>query len=111
MTEDLRIRELMDRMPAAFQPQKAGGVEAVIQYHLTGEESGDWVIRIEGGECKVERGTADDPTLTLTADSDDYIKVVTGQLNGMTAFAQGKLKLKGDISLAMKLQNFFKMPA
>lgn len=110
MTDELTVQELMGRMPAAFQPEKAEGVEAVVQYHLSGDQGGDWVVRIEDGECTVEEGTVDDPTLTLRADAEDYVKVVTGEMNGMTAFAQGKLKLKGDISLAMKLQNFFKTP-
>lgn len=110
MADELTIDELMSRMPEAFRPEKAEGVEAVVQYHLTGDQGGDWVIRIEDGTCEVEEGTTDDPNLTLTADAQDYVKVVTGDIDGMSAFAQGKLKLKGDISLAMKLQGFFKMP-
>ena len=111
MTEDLTIEEVMNRMPKAFQPEKAQGVEAVVQYHLTGEEEGDWIVTIDDGTCEVERGVAEDPTLTLRADSEDYLKVLTGELNAMNAFAAGKLKLKGDLSLAMKLMNYFKLPA
>ena len=111
MSEELTIEEVMNRMPPAFQPEKAQGVEAVVQYHLTGSEAGDWVVRIADGACTVEKGTAESPKLTLTADSDDYLKVLTGELNAMSAFAEGKLKLQGDLSLAMKLMGFFKLPA
>lgn len=110
MTEELTIETLMGRMPKAFVPEKAGDVQAVIQYHLTGEHAGDWIVRIEEGTCTVEQGVDEDPKLTLTADSEDYVKVITGELNAMSAFAGGKLKLKGDLSLAMKLQSWFKMP-
>lgn len=110
MTDKLTIDTLMGRMSKAFLPEKAGDKEAVIQYHLTGEDSGDWVVEIKGGECSVEQGTVEDPDLTLTADSSDYVRVITGELNAMNAFAGGKLKLKGDLSLAMKLQSWFKMP-
>ena len=48
--------------------------------------------------------------LTLTADGGDFLQLITGELNAMSAFAQGKVKLKGDLSLAMKLMDFFKLP-
>jgi putative sterol carrier protein len=108
MTE-ITLKELMSRMPKAFLPDKAAGVEAVIQYQLTGEEGGDWVVIIEEGACRVEEGMADDPTLTLSADAQEYKDVVTGRSNAMQAFMQGKLKLAGDLNLAMKLTSFFKM--
>ena len=106
---DIPIGKLMDRMPEAFQPEKAEGVDAVIQYHLTGEEGGDWIVTIEDGQCTVVEGEAEHPNVTLTADAQDYKDVVLGHSNAMNAFMQGKLKLAGDLNLAMKLPNFFKM--
>ena len=106
---DLSLQDLMDRMPGAFMPEKAEGVSAVVQYKLSGDEGGDWVIRIADGACTVEEGEVDNPTMTLTADAQDYKDVVTGKQNAMQAFMQGKLKLAGDLNLAMKLTSFFKM--
>ena len=96
-------------MPKAFKPDKAIGVESVIQYHLTGEEAGDWIITIKDGACSVEEGVAESPNMTLTADSEDYKNVILGKIDGMQAFMQGKLKLAGDLNLAMKLTSFFKL--
>jgi putative sterol carrier protein len=106
---DISVQELMDRMPKAFIPERAEGVDAVIQYHLTGDEGGDWIITIKDGQCGVAEGVAENPNMTLTADAQDYKDVIVGKTNGMTAFMQGKLKLAGDLNLAMKLTNFFKM--
>ncbi len=111
MPEELTIAKLMDLMPKAFLPEKAAGVEAVIQYHLSGAQGGDWVITIANGACTVAPGSVEAPKLTLTADSADYLSIITGKLNAMSAFAEGKVKLKGDLGLAMKLMNFFKLPA
>jgi putative sterol carrier protein len=111
MSEELTIEDLMGRMPKAFQPEAAEGVNAVVQYHLSGEQGGDWVVRIGDGTCTVDKGTAETANLTLTADAADYQAIITGKLNAMAAFAGGKLKLKGDLPLAMKLMTFFKMPA
>ena len=39
MPDEITIEEMMNRMPKAFLPEKAGDVEAVIQFHLTGDEA------------------------------------------------------------------------
>jgi putative sterol carrier protein len=106
---EITVEKLMSRMPKAFIPEKAVGVDAIIQYHLSGEEAGDWIITIKDGACHVEPGVADAPNMTLSADSQDYKDVITGKINGMNAFMEGKLKLAGDLNLAMKLTTFFKL--
>lgn len=106
---EITIEKLMSRMPKAFIPEKAIGVDAVIQYHLSGDEPGDWIIIIREGECLVEPGVAENPNMTLSAESQDYKDVILGKINGMNAFMDGKLQLAGDLNLAMKLTNFFKL--
>ncbi len=108
MTE-ITVQELMNRMPGALIPEKAAGVNTTIQYHLTGNEAGDWIITIKDGQCTVLPGTSPSPNMTLTADSQDYKDVITGRQNAMNAFMTGKLRLAGDLNLAMKLTSFFKM--
>jgi putative sterol carrier protein len=107
--EELTVQELIDRMPRALIPEKANGVNAVIQYHLTGEEGGEWIVSIKDGQCTVQKGTDPQAMMTLTADAQDYKDVIIGRLNPMTAFMTGKLRLAGDLNLAMKLTSFFKM--
>lgn len=106
---DITVRQLVQNHEKAFRPEVAEGVEAVIQYHLTGEEGGDWIITIQDGKCSVAEGNADAPRMTLTADAQDFKDVLTGKANGMQYFMQGKLKLAGDLNMAMKLTSFFKM--
>jgi len=109
MVDEITIEELMNRMPKAFLPDKAGDVEAVIQYHLTGEEAGDWVVRIGDGKCEVEQGTTEDATMTLRADSQDYKDIILGNLDPMTAFMQQKVKLTGNLNMALGLTKYFKL--
>lgn len=105
----LTIKDLMEKMPGAFQPDKAEGVEAVIQFHMTGDQASEWTATIKDGVCAVEEGEVEDPTMAITADAQDYIDVVTGKLNAMNAFMQGKIRIAGDMNLAMKMVNFFKL--
>jgi len=106
----LTISQLMEKMPGAFLPEKAVGVNATIHFKFTGEEAGEWNAKIADGKVFVAQGAPSDAaTMTLTADSSDYVKLLTGELDGMQAFMQGKLKLGGDLNLAMKMMNFFKI--
>lgn len=105
----LTIADLMSKMPGAFIPEKAAGLNAVIQFNFTGAEAGSWNAQITNGAVQVAQGVHASPTMTLTADSADYIKLFVGELDPMQAFMQGKLKLQGDLNLAMKMTQFFKM--
>lgn len=106
---EITVEELMNRMPKAFKPEAAEGVEAVIQYHLDGEEGGDWVVSIQDQQCTVEKGTTEDPTMTLMADAEDYKDIILGNLDPMAAFMQQKVRLKGNLNLALGLTKYFKM--
>ncbi len=106
---DYTVKQLVYNHEKAFKPDVAEGVNAVIQYKLTGEEGGDYIITIRDGKCTVAEGIAENPTVTLTADGRDFGDVLLGKANGMQYFMMGKLKLAGDLNLAMKLTTFFKM--
>ena len=106
----LTVSELMEKMPGAFIPEKAVGLDAVIQFKFTGAQAGDWYAIIKDSKVNVSQGIPrKEPTMTLTADSGDYVKIFTGELDGMQAFMQGKVKLGGDLNLAMKLMQMFKI--
>lgn len=106
---DITVEELMNRMPKAFKPEAADGVEAVIQYHLDGDEGGDWVVSIKEQQCTVEKGTTAEPTMTLMAEAQDYKDIILGNLDPMAAFMQQKVRLKGNLNLALGLTKYFKM--
>jgi putative sterol carrier protein len=106
---EITVKEMVYNHEKAFRPDVAEGVDAVIQYRLTGEEGGDYIITIKDGKCTVAEGIAENPTMTLTADGRDFGDVLLGKANGMQYFMMGKLKLAGDLNLAMKLTTFFKM--
>ncbi len=105
----LTIVDLMSKMPSAFVPEKAAGLDVTLQFVFSGNEPGEWYAVIKDGKVEVQQGKHPSPKMTLTADSDDYVKLFTGQLDPMAAFMAGKLKLSGDLNLAMKMTQFFKM--
>ncbi len=105
---DTSISDFMARLGSAIIPEKAAGIDAVIQFKLSGAQAADWVITIKDGKCTVGQGIAPAPKLTVSADSANFVKIFSGQVDPMQAFMQGKLKVAGDLSLAMKLMGLFK---
>jgi putative sterol carrier protein len=103
------IPELMSSIPKYFVPEKAAGVDTVVHFHLTGENGGDWAVTIKNSECRVAEVVPADPTLVFTADAQDCLDILTDKLDGMRAYMSGKLKLKGDMRVAMKIAGFFKI--
>ena len=102
------IRGYMEQLPSVFLPEKAEDLNTIIQLDLSGDNGGQWWIRIADGACEVQGGMADDPAMTLMASADDLYNVFTGELNAVSAFMQGKIKVKGDMGLIMRLPDLFK---
>ena len=101
------VKETFDLMPSRFKPDKAAGVNAVIQYEITGEGGGTWHATIKDGKCTVASGPAANPNLTVTMSAQDWLDMLAGKISGQMAFMSGKLKLRGDMGLAMKSGSMF----
>jgi putative sterol carrier protein len=102
------VEEVFAAMPASFQKDAAAGMNAVYQFDITGDGGGKWYAAIADGELEVVKGEHESPNITLTMADEDYLAMIAGTLAGQAAFMTGKLKIKGDMSLAMKLDSLFK---
>jgi len=76
----------------------------VFQFNLDDEV---FVVAIADNAVQVSEGAVEKPSIQLTMTSADFLDLVSGKLNGQTAFLTGKLKVKGDMTLALKLQSVF----
>ena len=101
------IKEVFSNIPKVFNPTAAKGVNAVFQFDITGDNGGSWNVVVKDGDCQVNEGTHASPSVTLTMAPDTWLGMVNKQLNGMQAFMSGKLKAKGDIMLAQRIQSLF----
>ena len=100
-------QEYFDTLKDRFVASAAEGVNAVFQYNLGGDGGGNWVVKIEDGQLTtVEAGEAEKPTLTITMDADNFIKMSNGELDGTKAFMTRKLKVKGNVAMAQKMRKF-----
>jgi len=104
---ELNVSEIMKAIPEHFNPDKARGVTGIVQCVFSGQQASNWVITINNKTCQVQENVAENPDLTIRADAGDGVKVLTGQLDAMRAYMLGKIKIGGDLTLGMKLINFF----
>lgn len=101
------IDEVIASYPNRFNPEKAEGVDDVVQMHLRGEGGGDYILHVHDGQVDISEGTAESPTLTLDAPADVWLSVENGQTNPMMAMMTGKLKLRGSVPFATKFMGMF----
>ena len=86
------VRELMtETIKTAFQPDKAKGVDTIVKDQ----------------KCESTEGLHPDPKMTMTVDSEDYIKISTGELDATMAFMKGKVKVSGDMGVALGMGKYF----
>ena len=103
------VQETFDAMSARFRADKASGTNATIQYEISGDGGGTWNAVIKDGSCAVSQGAAAAPSLTLQMSAQDWLDMLSGKQSGQMLFMSGKLKVKGDMGLAMKLGSMFQM--
>jgi hypothetical protein len=79
----------------------------VYQFNLAGNDGGNWQVLISNCQCQIKEGTHPSPNITISMAAQDYVDMVNGNLDGATAFAQGRLGIAGDLSLGVRLQDLF----
>ncbi|MEA2625751.1 MAG: hypothetical protein QOD06_1796 [Candidatus Binatota bacterium] len=108
MADEVTVQDIFKEMPNRFNKDAAKGMNSVIQFNLSGDDGGQYHAIIKDGTIEVNEGTHASPNMTLTMTGKDYVDMSTGKLNGQMAFMQGKLKIAGDMGLAMKMQTLFR---
>ena len=103
------VKETFEAMAGRFRADKSAGTNAVIQYDISGEGGGTWHAVIKDGTCTVAEGAGTNPALTLSMSAQDWLDMTSGKQSGQMLFMSGKLKVKGDMGLAMKLGSMFQM--
>jgi len=101
------IAEIMQAMPSALVPEKAAGVDTTVQFDFTGDDGGQYVVKIHHGACEVSEGTAPEAKTSVTVAASDYVDIIEGRQDGMKAFMGGKLKVRGDMMFMLKMQQMF----
>jgi putative sterol carrier protein len=104
---DLTPQQVFDSMRGSFQAAKAKGVHARYQWDLSGPHGGEWWIEVNDGTYKMGKGKISDPNVTFIATDKDWVAICHDQLSGTWAYFTGRLKVRGDQTVARKLGEMF----
>ena len=101
------------QMPKQVNPEVAKEITTSIRWRLTGrpDDGADvYQLEIDRGKVTTIKGEGGDPNLTVTMDAVEFLKLASGNLDPMQAYFKGRIELTGDIMVAAKLAQMFKMP-
>jgi hypothetical protein len=101
------------QMPRMVDSQAARGTTTEIRWVITGRgDGGEDVYRllIADGQARTERGDGGDPRLTIKLDGVEFLKLASGNSDPMQAYFKGRLEMTGDIMVAARLAQMFRMP-
>lgn len=108
---DRVLDQVFEGMRQAFDPAKAAGQEAVVQYEISAPDgSHEYAMRVADGRCEIDKGRAESPRVTIRIGLGDFLRLITGGANGMQLFMTGKLKVSGDLFFAQTYQSWFDRP-
>ncbi len=108
---DALLDTVFRSMPGYFRPDKAQGQQADFQYRITTDTGvREYYVRVADGVCEAGPGTVENPRVTMTVKLPEFLRLLTGKINGMQAFLTGKVRLQGDMFYATKFENWFDRP-
>lgn len=98
-------------MQERFLAEKAKGVTADIQWVVTDQDNEHpYTLKVSDGTATVEKSKAASPRVTLTAALVPFLRLISGQENGVQLFMSGRLKVAGDLMFSQQVQTFFAVP-
>jgi putative sterol carrier protein len=97
-------REFFEGLESRVDPAKTAGMSNSYVFEIEG--AGTWKVDVDDGKVTVTEGGGD-ADCTIMASEETFEKIASGEQNPTSAYMTGKLKIKGDMGAAMKLQKLF----
>jgi putative sterol carrier protein len=106
----MTVEETFQAMTALFNPAAASGMNKTFQWNVTGDQAGVYALKVADGTCELVNGGVEKPDVTFTLKDTDWLSMAEGKLDPQNAFFSGKLKVTGDIGLALRVPQIFPTP-
>jgi putative sterol carrier protein len=99
------VQEFFATLASRADTSKTAGMTNSYFFNIEG--AGTWMVDVDDGSVTVSEGGDDDADVTIATSQETFEKIIAGEQNPTSAYMTGKLKVKGDMGAAMKLQKLF----
>ena len=106
MSPDINVQRIFAKLAERFNADNAAGLTAVFQFAL--EDADSFYMDVRQQQLSANWGEHKDPDITLRLSEETLAKVVSGELDGMSAFMRGQLRAEGNVMLATRLGKLFR---
>ena len=98
------VQDFFENLESRADPAKTAGMTSSYVFDIDG--AGQWRVEVDDGKVTVAPGGGDADAVISTSE-ETFGKIIAGEQNTTSAYMTGKLKVKGDMGAAMKLQKLF----
>lgn len=98
------VQQTFNQMGGLLSEELVKDMKASYQFELSGTESGTWYLDLKTGTGSIGQGGMEQPDCTMSLESQLFLDMFAGKASPTTSFMTGKLKIKGDMKAAMKLE-------
>jgi putative sterol carrier protein len=99
------VQQFFQTLESRADASKIAGMTNSYVFDIDG--AGQWKVDVDDGKVTVSEGGGDDADAVISSSSETFQKIIAGDQNPTSAYMTGKLKIKGDMGAAMKLQKLF----
>ena len=100
----MSAKDFFDTLESRVDASKTAGMNNSFLFDIDG--AGTWKVDVQDGSVNVTEGGGD-ADVTIATSEETFDRMVSGEQNPTSAYMTGKLKVKGDMGAAMKLQKLF----
>lgn len=104
----MTAKEIITGMPAKIRPEVIEGLNTLFHFDISGDEGGQYSVKIADGKCEVTEGLIGEPTCKVTSSDKNLVGIINGSINGPMAVMMGKIKVS-NIPEMMKFAKLFGM--
>src|SRR5690625_4261607 len=108
--ENMTVEEILQKIERKVQenPKAIEGLNATYMFHINGDDGGDYHVTFADSKASINEGESKKADCIISINVENFKKMIQGNLNATTAFMTGKIKVKGNMGLALKLESILK---